>query len=123
MPAGGGTGDTAQTSGMARTAAICNTTVGADVIWMGRTVMSPRAVSGTHHHGKNETAIFVVSGTPEFIYWEGDQEVHVPTSAGDFVFIPPHVAHIESNANSDEEAVVVIARSSQEGIVENVDRP
>jgi uncharacterized RmlC-like cupin family protein len=123
VPADGGTNDTVQTSGMARTATICKTTVGAEMIWMGRTVMAPQAVSGAHHHGDNETAIFVVSGTPEFIYWEGEREVHVPTTSGDFVFIPPHVPHIESNAHSDQEAVVVISRSSQQGIVQNVERP
>jgi hypothetical protein len=31
------------------------------------------------------------------------------------------VHHIESNANSDEEAVVVIARTTQEAIVENLE--
>ena len=34
---------------------------------------------------------------------------------------PPRVPHVESNADSDEEAVVVIARSTQEAIVENLD--
>ncbi len=120
VPADGGTTDTAQTSGMKRTATITDATVGAETIWMGRTVMAPRAVSGKHHHGENETAIYVVSGSPEFIYWEGGGEIRVATQPGDFVFIPPHVPHIESNAHSDEEAVVVIARSSQVGIVENL---
>lgn len=120
VPAGGGTADTAQTSGMSRTATICESTVGAGTIWMGKTVMAPHAVSGRHHHGENETAIYVVSGNPEFIYWEDGGEVRVATEPGDFVFVPPHVPHIESNAHSDEAAIVVIARSSQEGIVVNL---
>jgi len=33
----------------------------------------------------------------------------------------PRDHHVESNAHSDEEAVVVIARTTQEAIVENLD--
>ena len=40
---------------------------------------------------------------------------------GDFVYVPPHVPHIESNEHSDHEAVVVIARTTQEAIVVNLD--
>jgi uncharacterized RmlC-like cupin family protein len=39
--------------------------------------------------------------------------------AGDYVFVPPYVPHREENPG-DEEAVVIIARSSQEGIVVNL---
>lgn len=112
---------TAQTSGMSRSAAISGDICGSSAIWMGRTLVAPRATSGPHHHGHSETAIYVVSGTPEFIYQEGDSEVRLRTKAGDYIFVPPYVAHIESNAHSDEEAVVVIARTTQEAIVENLD--
>jgi uncharacterized RmlC-like cupin family protein len=120
VPAGSGTGSTPQTSGMERTAAISETTVGAQGIWMGEVRMAPGAVSGAHHHGVNESAIYVVAGSPEFIYQDGSQEVRIRTNPGDYVFVPPFVPHIESNAHSDVEAVVIIARSSQEGIVENL---
>ena len=43
------------------------------------------------------------------------------TGPGDFVWVPPHVPHREENASPDAEAVVVIARSTQEAIVVNVD--
>lgn len=56
------------------------------------------------------------------IHKEGDREVRVRTKPGDYVYIPPFVHHVESNAHSDEEAVVVIARTTQEAIVENLDR-
>jgi uncharacterized RmlC-like cupin family protein len=121
VPAGGGTSGTAQTSGMERKATICETTVGAHGIWMGEVRMAPGAVSGAHHHGLNESAIYVMSGSPEFIYLDGSKEVRIRTKPGDYVFVPPFVPHIESNAHSDVEAVVIIARSSQEGIVENLD--
>ena len=43
------------------------------------------------------------------------------TKPGDYVFVPPYVPHVESNAEGDEEAVVVIARTTQEAVVENLE--
>jgi uncharacterized RmlC-like cupin family protein len=112
---------TAQTSGMTRMAALSGDSVGSRAIWMGETHVAPRVASGPHHHGESETGIYVVSGHPEFVYAEGDSEVRVRTKPGDYIYIPPFVHHIESNAHSDEEAVVVIARTTQEAIVENLE--
>jgi uncharacterized RmlC-like cupin family protein len=113
---------TAQTAGMTRLAALSGDSVGSRAIWMGQTHVAPGAESGPHHHGESETGIYVVSGEPEFVYSEGGREVRVRTKPGDYVYIPPFVHHIESNAHSSEEAVVVIARTTQEAIVENLDR-
>jgi uncharacterized RmlC-like cupin family protein len=112
---------TAQTSGMTRFSALSGDTVGSRAIWMGETHVAPRVASGPHHHGESETGIYIVSGNPEFIYADGGGEVRVRTKPGDYIYIPPFVHHIESNAHSDEEAVVVIARTTQEAIVENLD--
>ena len=62
------TADTAQTAGMQRYAAISQHTVGSNRLWMGQTHVQPRMRSGDHHHGEAETAIFVVSGEPEFVF-------------------------------------------------------
>jgi uncharacterized RmlC-like cupin family protein len=113
---------TAQTSGMTRFSALSGDTVGSRAIWMGETHVAPRVASGPHHHGESETGIYIVSGHPEFIYAGGGGEVRVRTKPGDYIYIPPFVHHIESNAHSDEEAVVVIARTTQEAIVENLDK-
>jgi uncharacterized RmlC-like cupin family protein len=115
------TSETAQTSGMTRISAVSGDTVGSRAIWMGETHVAPSVASGPHHHGESETGIYVVSGHPEFIYADGGREVRVRTKPGDYIYIPPFVHHIESNAHSDEEAVVVIARTTQEAIVENLD--
>jgi uncharacterized RmlC-like cupin family protein len=112
---------TAQTSGMSRMAALSGDTVGSRGIWMGETHVAPGVSSGPHHHGVSETGIYVVEGNPEFIYSEDGREVRLQTKPGDYVYVPPFVHHIESNANSDQEAVVVIARTTQEAIVENLD--
>jgi uncharacterized RmlC-like cupin family protein len=115
------TADTAQTYGMVRRAGVCESTVGATKIWMGETHMAPGVVSGAHHHGENETSIYVLSGNPVFIYMADGVEERIETKPGDYVYVPPFVPHIESNELGEDEAVVIIARSSQEAIVENLD--
>jgi len=110
---------TAQTSGMIRTAAISGALVGAQSLWMGRTVVLPGASSGDHHHGDSETGIYVVSGHPVFVFRDpaSGELVRLESSPGDYVWVPPHVPHREENPSPDTEAVVVIARSTQEAIV------
>jgi uncharacterized RmlC-like cupin family protein len=112
---------TAQTAGMSRRAAISGDLVGSSAIWMGQTHVAPGATSGPHHHGHSETGIFVVSGHPVFLYQEGGREVRLEAGPGDYVYIPPQVPHIESNEGSAEEAVVVIARTTQEAVVVNLE--
>jgi uncharacterized RmlC-like cupin family protein len=113
---------TAQTSGMQRSAAISGQAVGAKALWMGRTVVAPGASSGDHHHGESETGIYVVSGTPVFVFRDPDTGdlVRLETRPGDYVWVPPHVPHREENPSPGTEAVVVIARSTQEAIVVHV---
>ena len=113
---------TAQTGGMIRTAAISGDLVGARSLWMGRTVVRPGTSSGDHHHGESETGIYVVSGHPVFVFRDPQSGslVRLETAPGDYVWVPPHVPHREENPSVDTEAVVVIARSTQEAIVVSV---
>jgi uncharacterized RmlC-like cupin family protein len=113
------TGDTGQTSGMTRREALSAKTVGSQKVWMGQTHVAPRTSSGDHHHGDSETAIHVVQGNPVFVFASDGEEVRLATEPGDYVFVPPFTPHREENP-TDEEAVVVIARSSQEAIVVNL---
>lgn len=117
------TGETKQTPGMSRFEAVSGKTVGSRRLWVGRTHVVAGASSGNHHHGEAETAIYIVSGTPRFVFAEGGpdawEEIAVDTEPGDFIFVPPWVPHREENPG-DTEAVVVISRSTQEGIVVNL---
>ncbi len=112
--------DTAQTASMRRLEAIAGKTVGSAELWMGETHLAPATRSADHHHGATETAIFVLSGRPRFVFFEDGAEVAIDTSPGDYVFVPPWVPHREENPSPDTEAVVVIARSSQEAVVVNL---
>ena len=119
VAAGDLSGDTGQTPGMSRSEAISASTVGSERLWMGRTTVGAGASSGNHHHGDSETAIYVVSGHPVFVFARDGEEVRLTPGPGDYVFVPPFTPHREENPGA-EEAVVVIARSSQEAIVVNL---
>jgi uncharacterized RmlC-like cupin family protein len=112
--------DTGQTGGMTRREAISGKNAGSEQIWMGQTQVAPGVSSGDHHHGATETAIYVLSGNPVFVFAEGAREVRLETEPGDYIFVPPYVPHREENPGG-QEAVVIIARSSQEAVVVNLD--
>jgi uncharacterized RmlC-like cupin family protein len=109
---------TAQSSGMQRFEAISGATVGSERLWMGRAHVQPSTASGNHHHGEAETAIYVVSGSPEFVFLDPEtgEESRLQTAPGDFVFVPPYTPHREENNSPDTEAVCVISRTTQEAI-------
>lgn len=114
--------DTAQTAGMRRVEAISGKTVGSSALWMGETHVSPATSSDNHHHGESETAIYVVAGRPVFVFFDDvtAAERRLETKPGDYVYVPPWVPHREENPDPESEAVVVIARTTQEAIVVNL---
>jgi uncharacterized RmlC-like cupin family protein len=109
-----------QSSGMQRLEAISGRSAGSAALWMGESHVAAGARSADHHHGESESAIYVVSGHPEFVFLEDGVERRIRTQPGDYVYVPPFVPHREENPSPDEDAVVVLARSTQEAIVVNV---
>ena len=113
---------TAQTPGMFRAEGVGARTVRAESIWVGHVSVDKAVHSAPHHHGELESAIYIISGRARFRY--GDRLEHVvEAAAGDFIFVPPFVVHQEINASGDEPVEMIVARSSQENIVINVDLP
>jgi uncharacterized RmlC-like cupin family protein len=113
--------ETSQSGGMDRRAAVSADLVGSRALWMGETRVAPSTAGQPHHHGQSETGIYVVSGTPVFSFRDARGElVRLETYPGDYIYVPPHVPHIEENPSSDEDAVVVIARTTQDAIVVNL---
>lgn len=119
-PAGDLDAATAQTPGMVRSEAISGRRCGSRAIWMGQTVVAPATASADHHHGASETGIYVAAGHPVFVFLEGGTERRIEASPGDYVYVPPWTPHREENPSADEDAVVVLARSTQEAIVVNL---
>ena len=73
-----------------------------------------------HHHGESETALYVLSGVGR--WWVGDaldqaREAH----PGDFVYIKPNVVHWEENASDTEPVRMIVARTTQDAIVVNLE--
>ena len=115
---------TAQSGGMTRLEALSGRTVGSDKLWMGETHVAPATGSENHHHGESETGIYVVRGHPEFVFLDETSrepvERRLRTSPGDYIYVPPWVPHREENPDPQQEAVVVIARTTQDAIVVNL---
>jgi uncharacterized RmlC-like cupin family protein len=113
---------TPQTPGLRRLEAISSRLTGSEHIWMGLSILPPGGRTAWHHHGDSETALYVLSGTGR--WWIGDAPADVREAhAGDFVFVPPRVPHWEENGSLDETVEMIVARSTQEAIVVNIDRP
>ena len=91
---------------------------------MGQAHVAPAATSDDHHHGDSESGIYIVSGHPEFVFLEeADGELverRLRTSPGDYIYVPPWVPHREENPDPDHEALIVLARTTQEAIVVNL---
>ena len=90
------------------------------ILWSGRVTTQPGAVSGWHHHDRNESSLYVVRGVLrlEFEGFDG----HLDAQAGDFVHVPAFTVHRESNP-TDEPSVAVIARAGGGIPTVNVDPP
>ncbi|MCI4361394.1 MAG: cupin domain-containing protein [Thermoplasmata archaeon] len=111
---------TTQTPGMRRFEAISGAVTGSEKIWIGQTHLAAGVGSANHHHGESETGIYVLSGHPVFVFAEHGVERRIAASPGDYVFVPPYTPHREENPG-DDEAVVILARSTQQAIVVNLD--
>lgn len=113
--------DTGQTAGLHRFEAVSRRMTGSQRLWMGFSVLPPGYRTGVHHHGDSETAVYVLRGGGR--WWVGERldEAH-EAHPGDFVFIPPNVIHWEENLSETEPCEMVVARSTQDAIVVNLDQ-
>ena len=89
-------------------------------LWAGQVETAPGSVSGWHHHDVNETSIYIVSGVMRLEFEGGDG--YVEATAGDFVSVPAHTVHRESNPGS-EPCVAILARAGGGVPTVNVDEP
>lgn len=103
------------TSGMARSLAFEQ-----PLLWAGQVVTEPGAMSGWHHHERNESSLYVVRGVLR-LEFEG-HEGWLDAQPGDFVHVPAWTVHRESNP-TNEPSLAVIARVGGGIPTVNVDGP
>lgn len=90
-------------------------------MWSGTVDTEPGAVSGWHHHGDHETTLYIVRGQMQMQSGpDGDSVLRA--GPGDFLHIPPHAIHRESNPG-EETATAVIVRAGEGPPTINVDGP
>ena len=107
---------------MLRESGIAQSTVGAQKIWLGYVELGPGLISAVHHHGEAESGIFIISGDARFYSGERldqAQDAH----AGDFVWVPPNLVHVEMNASQSEPVRMVVVRSTQASLTFNLPTP
>lgn len=113
---------TAQTAGASRRAGVSNTNTDASRIWLGKVHTPAGYASGKHHHGDAETAGYVLKGRAFIVYGE-KYEHRVELEEGDFIFVPPHVPHIEGNLSDSDELIWLTARTPDNIVINLDDEP
>ncbi|MGW1991454.1 cupin domain-containing protein [Embleya sp. NPDC001921] len=114
--AGTETEQTAQSEGARRLAGVSPGATPSSKIWLGKVSNAPGYRSVPHHHGEAETAGYVLKGRAR-IYFGRKYSEFVDLEAGDFVFVPPRIPHIEANLSEDAELVWLTARTPDNVVV------
>jgi uncharacterized RmlC-like cupin family protein len=104
------------TPGMVREQAIA-----VEGMWAGLVSTDAHITSGWHHHGDNETAIYVVDGYLRMEFGPDGGET-IEAGPGDFVHVPKGAIHRESNP-ADHESHLVVVRAGTGPPTINVDGP
>jgi uncharacterized RmlC-like cupin family protein len=104
------------TSGMRREQALVT-----DGIWAGFVTTESGMLSGWHHHGDHDSAIYVLSGALRMEFGEGGRET-IEAGPGDFLLVPKGAVHRESNPAGGRTEVIVVRAGRGESNV-NVDGP
>jgi uncharacterized RmlC-like cupin family protein len=109
-------GHTPQTGGMHRLAAVSHLLVGSEKLWAGVMMADPNTASNVHHHGPQQTVVYVTEGMSK-LRWGHRLEHEAELEAGDFLFIPPYMPHQEINPSPDQPALWIVVRSGPEAVV------
>jgi uncharacterized RmlC-like cupin family protein len=89
-------------------------------LWAGGARTEPGSVSGWHHHGEQESAVYVVSGALRMEFGPGGLE-SFDAGPGDFVHVPRGAVHRE-NPGADPSDIVVV-RAGEGASIVNVEGP
>jgi uncharacterized RmlC-like cupin family protein len=108
--------ETAQTPGSQRLAAIHSGAGIESPIWGGLFRVEPGVQTAIHHHGEQDTIVYVLGGS-SYIRWGERGEFNATAQTGDFLYVPAWLPHQEINPSSEVPFQWVVVRSTSEPIV------
>jgi uncharacterized RmlC-like cupin family protein len=85
-------------------------------LWAGIFVVEPSGKTGIHHHGEQDTVVYVLEGEA-CVRWGGSGEHTTTVNAGDFLHVPAWLPHQELNSSKEHLFRWVVVRSTPEPIV------
>ena len=88
-------------------------------MWGGTFLVEPGARTGIHHHGEQDTIVYVLEGS-SYVRWGERGEFNATVHAGDFLFVPAWLPHQEINPSAKAPFRWVVVRSTAEPIVVNL---
>jgi uncharacterized RmlC-like cupin family protein len=113
--------ETRQTPGSLRLSAIPAMHGITSSLWAGIFLVEPSAKTGIHHHGKQDTVVYVLEGEAN-IRWGNLGEHSATVRAGDFLHVPSWLPHQKLNPSKEHPFRWVVVRSTPEPIVVNLPR-
>ena len=114
--------DTGQSAGARRVSGVSVQHTRATKLWFGQVHNLGGYRSAPHHHGEAETGGFVLSGRAR-IYFGAKFEDYYDFAAGDWVFVPPFMPHIECNLDRGQPLVWMTCRTPENIVVNLPDVP
>lgn len=114
--------NTGQSGGAVRISGVSPQHTPATKIWFGKVSNEPGFRSLPHHHGEAETGGYVLKGHGRIYYGENYAQ-YVDMTEGDFVFVPPHMPHVEVNMSTTDELVWMTCRTPDNIVVNLEDVP
>jgi uncharacterized RmlC-like cupin family protein len=110
---------TAQTSGSLRLAAVSPEQNVETGLWGGTFTVEPGAQTGIHHHGEQETIVYVLEGL-SYVRWGEHGEHEATVHAGEFLHVPAWLPHQEINPSKEKPFRWIVVRSTSTPIVVNL---
>jgi uncharacterized RmlC-like cupin family protein len=111
--------ETQQTPGSLRFSAIAAMHGIVSSLWAGVFLVEPSAKTGIHHHGEQDTVVYVLEGEA-CVRWGHLGEHSVTVSSGDFLHVPSWLPHQEINPSKERPFRWVVVRSTPIPIVVNL---
>jgi uncharacterized RmlC-like cupin family protein len=92
--------ETQQTPGSLRMSAIAAMHGIVSSLWAGIFVVEPSGKTGIHHHGEQDTVVYILEGEA-CVRWGNFGEHSATVGVGDFLHVPGWLAHQELNPSKE----------------------